>query len=251
MSNPRIIAIVQARMRSSRLPGKVLAQIRGEAMLTWVVDRTRLAKTLDGVVVATTTDESDEPIVHLCRSQSFDSYRGDPEDVLDRYHSAAVAYDAEIIVRITADCPLIDPELIDETVRALLHADKPVDFSTNRLPWKRTYPIGLDVEVCTLNALQVTWQEANEPHQREHVMPYLYENPDRFNIVQIDADQDYGNLRWTVDTHEDLQFLREIAARLPDRISFGWRDILSLLKDHPELNEINMRVKHKTHRDVG
>jgi len=251
MTMHRVIAIVQARMKSTRLPGKVLESIQGEPMLTWVVDRAMLAKTLAEVIVATTTDESDDAIVKHCHVRNFSVIRGDPEDVLDRYWKTAEAFNAEIIVRLTADCPLIDPELIDETVNALVQAEKPVDFAATRLPWQRTYPIGLDVEVCTREALRTAWKEAEEIHQREHVMPFIYENPERFNIVLLNAEKDYGNLRWTVDTKEDLDFVRELATRLPDHNSFRWRDILSLVTGDPKLKAINMGVAHKSHRDVG
>jgi spore coat polysaccharide biosynthesis protein SpsF len=147
MNASRVVAIVQARMRSKRLPGKVLLPIRGEPMLTWVVDRTRMARIPDEVVVATTTDPSDDEIVEYCQAHGYSLHRGHPKDVLDRYHGAALDFEAGIIVRITADCPLIDPGLIDKTLKALIEAEKPVDFAANRLPWKRTYPIGLDVEV--------------------------------------------------------------------------------------------------------
>jgi spore coat polysaccharide biosynthesis protein SpsF len=251
MNKPRVLAIVQARTKSTRLPGKVLALIHGEPMLAWVVDRARLARMLDEVVVATTTDESDDEIVHLCTTRDIRFYRGDPEDVLDRYWNTAETFNADIIVRLTADCPLLDPDLIDETVRILMEAETPVDFVATRLPWERTYPIGLDVEACTREVLGVAWHEANETYQREHVMPFIYENPERFQILLLNADKDYGDLRWTVDTKEDLDFVREIASRLPDRSSFRWRDILSLINEDPTLKTINAGVKHKTHKDVG
>lgn len=251
MSSPRVVAIVQARMRSTRLPGKVLEKIQGEPMLTWVVDRVKLAHTIDEIVVATTTDSSDDAIVKLCHEKEYTVYRGDPEDVLDRYWKTAEALKADIIVRITGDCPLIDPELIDETVKVILDPEASVDFATTRLPWERSYPIGLDVEVCTRKALHTAWKEARETHQREHVMPFLYENPKRFSIQLLNAEKNYGNLRWTVDTSEDLAFLREVAKRLPDRSSFRWGDILTLVTEYPELNDINAGVAHKSHRDIG
>ena len=250
MTHSRVVAIVQARMSSSRLAGKVLEPIQGEPMLAWVVDRSRLAKMVDEVVVATSSDDADIPIVNLCTLKDYPCYRGDATDVLDRIWKTAHAYKADVIVRITADCPLIDPDLIDATVETLMGSDPGVDFATTRLPWQRTYPIGLDVEACTRKVLEIAWQEAREPHQREHVMPYVYENPDRFSIVQLNAEHDYGNLRWTVDTKEDLEFVREIAARLPNSSSFRWRDILTLLEENPELKAINASVEHKTHRDV-
>jgi spore coat polysaccharide biosynthesis protein SpsF len=209
-----------------------------------------LAKLVDNVVVATTTDPDDEPIVALCQSRGYSYQRGHPVDVLDRYWEAANLFDAEVIVRITADCPLIDPGLIDATVEALLSAEPPADFAANRLPWERTYPIGLDVEVCTREALQIAWQEADDPHQREHVMPFLYEHPQRFQIVHLKSEEDYGDLRWTVDTPKDLQFVREIGNRLPNRSDFTWRDVLRVVYENPELAEINKQVQHKTHKDV-
>jgi spore coat polysaccharide biosynthesis protein SpsF len=251
MSNPRVVAIIQARMKSTRLPGKVLVLIQRDPMLTWVVERARLAKTVDEVVVATTTDASDDAVVNHCADLDFTIFRGDPDDVLDRYWNTAEEFNADIIVRLTADCPLIDPELIDDTVKALMDEEHPIDFAATRLPWKRTYPIGLDVEVCTREALHIAWQEAAETHQREHVMPYLYENPDQFRILLLNVEEDYGDLRWTVDTKEDLAFIREIVARLPDRSSFRWRDVLSIVTKEPELQAINAGVVHKNHRDVG
>ena len=251
MSNPRVVAIVQARMKSTRLPGKVLLPIQGEPMLTWVVERARLAKTVDEVIVATTTDRSDNAVDNHCNARDFTIYRGDPVDVLDRYWNTVELFDVDVIVRLTADCPLMDPELIDATVEPLMDKEDPVDFATTRLPWERTYPIGLDVEVSTREALRRAWQEAAESHQREHVMPYLYENPEQFRILLLNAEEDYGDLRWTVDTKEDLAFIREIVARLPDRSSFRWHDILSIVTEEPELQAINAGVDHKNHRDVG
>jgi spore coat polysaccharide biosynthesis protein SpsF len=251
MSNPRVVAIIQARMKSTRLPNKVLAPIQGEPMLIWVVERAMLAKTVDEVVVATTTDNSDDAIVNQCKAREIAVYRGDPEDVLDRFWNTAMTFNADVIVRLTADCPLMDPELIDETVKAIIDVGNPVDFAATRLPWERTYPIGLDVEVCTRGALSIAWEEAVEAHQREHVMPYLYENPERFRIQLLNAEEDFGDLRWTVDTKEDMAFIRSIAARLPDRSSFRWRDILTIVNEEPELKAINADVEHKTHRDVG
>jgi spore coat polysaccharide biosynthesis protein SpsF len=197
MTPPRVVAIVQARMASTRLPGKVLCEIAAQPMLVRVVERTQRARTIDRVIVATTTDPADDAIARLCALQKYDSYRGSMNDVLDRVYQTASSFDADIIVRITADCPLIDPDVIDHTVNSFLGRTAPLsisptanpmesvtapqfplDFAANRLPppWKRTYPIGLDTEVCSFAALQRAWKEADQPHQREHVMPYLYEN---------------------------------------------------------------------------
>lgn len=258
----KIVAIIQARMGSSRLPGKVLLDIADQPMLARVVERTRQARTVDEVVVATTTDTSDDAVAKLCQRRGYAYYRGSLYDVLDRYYQTAKNFAAEVIVRITADCPLIDPGVIDRTVQEFLHAD--VDFAANRLPppWGRTYPIGLDTEVCTFAALERAWREADLPHHREHVMPYLYEPTTSnqqlpggslsttFRVLVVNHDVDYGHLRWTVDTAEDLEFVRQIYAHFPGRDNFSWLDVLELVHDHPELGQINADVQHKTLRDV-
>jgi spore coat polysaccharide biosynthesis protein SpsF len=253
-------------MASSRLPGKVLLDIEGATMLERVVDRTGYSKWVDRVVVATSVDPSDNPIEALCAGRGYSSYRGSTGDVLDRYYQAARMYQADVVVRITADCPLIDAGVIDQTIEAFfdnrvleqnlderLDASRyPWDFAANRLPppWKRTYPIGLDTEVCTFQALERAWKEAREPHQREHVMPYLYEQAGRFRVLQIDHDPDYGALRWTVDTAEDLELVRRIYEHFGGRDEFSWKEVLAIFQDHPELQTINAGVKHKSVHDV-
>jgi len=177
-----IIAIIQARMGSTRLPGKVLLEISGKPMVVWVVERAMKALSLDEVVVATTTDPADDAVEATCKSWSIPCFRGSVDNVLERYYQAAKLFQANTIVRLTADCPLIDPNLIDLTVHGLMIPHTPhFDFSCTRLPppWKRTFPIGLDVEVCRFESLQRVWREYERgnllPHHREHVMPYLYE----------------------------------------------------------------------------
>jgi spore coat polysaccharide biosynthesis protein SpsF len=272
--SPNIIAIIQARMSSSRLPGKALADLAGEPMLVRVVNRTSRARSVSQVVVATTDQVSDDPIAMLCTARGYPCFRGNLYDVLDRYYQAAKAHSAQVIVRITADCPVIDPVLIDTSISAFLGTSPftpsgefvpPWDFAANRLPppWKRTYPIGLDIEVCSFIALERAWREADQPHQREHVMPYLYQNspvfdslhlpvgeiqvsPGQFRILLINHEPDYGALRWTVDTPADLELLREIYARFPGRDDFSWLEILDLFQREPQLAAINAEVQHKT-----
>jgi spore coat polysaccharide biosynthesis protein SpsF len=251
MSSPRIVAIVQARMGSTRLPGKVLAEIAGEPMLVRTVGRAREAKTVDQCMVATTREAADDAVEAVCRARGYPIYRGSTDDVLDRYYRAAVQASAEVVVRLTADCPLLDPVLVDRTVQAFLDAVPPADLVVNRLPGARTYPIGLDVEVVSFSALEKAWREAVEPNQREHVLPFLYDPPGRFRVVRLDAERDYGTLRWTVDTPQDLEFVRQVYARLGTRSDFGWRDILALVQAEPALARINDHVQHRTHRDVG
>ncbi len=247
---PRVVAIIQGRMSSSRLPGKILKDIAGQPMLWHVVERVRMAKTVDETLVATTTDPSDNPAAEFCAQRSIPCYRGSLFDVLDRFYQAARQAHAEVVVRVTADCPLIDPWVIDRTVNDLL--DSGSDFSANRLPppWKRTYPIGLDTEVCTFAALERAWREAELPHEREHVMPYLYDVTGRFAVRVVDAEQDYGHLRWTVDTPEDLVVVRRLFELLGGRRDFTWQDVLAIWLAHPELAEINASVRHHKFDDV-
>jgi spore coat polysaccharide biosynthesis protein SpsF len=165
-------------------------------------------------------------------------------------------------MRITADCPLIDPDLIDEAVNSFAGrsggsslqpvTQYPYDFVANRLPppWGRSYPIGLDLEVCSFAGLELAWRETTLPHQREHVMPFFYEQPERFRILLLNHDPDYGSLRWTVDTSADLELLRQIFARFPRRDDFSWLEVLAIFKREPELERINAQVKHKDYRVV-
>lgn len=250
MKSPRIVAIIQGRMASSRLPGKVLMEIDGEAMLGHVVQRARQAKTIDEVVVATTTEPEDAQIEKYCQEHDIPVYRGSLNDVLDRFYQAARIYRAGAVVRLTADCPLLDPGVVDHTVEVFLQTG--VDFAANRLPppFKRTYPIGLDTEVCTFSALEQAWREATAPYEREHVLPYLYDVDGRFKIIRVDYEQDYGDRRWTVDTPEDLELVRQIFDRLEDKKNFTWLDVLAIIAAEPELALINGQIQHKTFLDV-
>jgi spore coat polysaccharide biosynthesis protein SpsF len=268
---PKTVAIIQARMGSSRLPGKVLLDIAGKPMIQHVIERTKRAQTVDSVLVATTSDPSDDPIAAFATALNIPCYRGSLHDVLDRYYRAAKIHNAETIVRITADCPLIDPQVIDQTVALVCQPStfnlQPSDFSCNRLPppFARTFPIGLDVEACTFAALERAWKESTEPFHREHVMPYIYEGTHLtsetphlaqgtsqrgFQIAQLHHLPDYGSLRWTVDTPEDLTFIRELFAHLKDKPDFTWYDALQVVQQHPELTEINATVRHKTMKEV-
>jgi len=266
---PKIVAIIQGRMSSSRLPGKILADIAGQPMLTRVYTRTSRAQTLDEVIFATTTDASDDPVAEYCDFSGIPFTRGSLFDVLDRYYQAALHAKADVVVRITADCPVIDPALIDDVVNAVIGKLEigNFDFAANRLPppWSRTYPIGLDTEACTFVALERAWKEAKEPQHREHAMPYFYEgvkltrqsrtletgtSPRGFNIALLHHTTDFGDYRWTVDTPEDLEFMRQVYSRFDGRDDFTWKEVLELVHDNPELMEINAGVQHKTLKDI-
>jgi spore coat polysaccharide biosynthesis protein SpsF len=236
-------------MGSERLPGKVLLDIQGKPMLARVLERADRCPNIDQVVVATTWESEDDPVAAWGNHHDYSVVRGHPTDVLDRYHQAAEEAEAETVVRFTADCPLLDPAVSDQTIQRFLEADPPLDFVANRLPDHRTYPIGLDTEVCSREALEQAWREAQEPHQREHVMPYLYENPD-FEIELVEAEDDWGDERWTVDTPADLAFVRAVYQAFSPRDDFGWREVLELLEARPALRKINQEVEHRSLKDT-
>ena len=247
---PKVVAIIQARMASTRLPGKVLADIGGQPMLVRELERAMRAELVDELVVATTNESDDDPIAELCLDQGYACYRGSTLDVLDRVYEAAKLHQAEIVVRLTGDCPLIDPSLIDQVIAAFRAAEPPVDFAANRLPDDKSFPVGTDVEVCSFAALERAWIEATEPHEREHVMPYLYEGPARFHTLLVRNDQDYSHYRWTVDTEEDLELVRRVFAHFGGRNDFGWTEILNLFEAQPQLLSLNAGVNHKSQFDV-
>lgn len=247
---PEVVAILQTRMSSTRLPGKALLDLDGRSVLSRMVERVKRASSLNRVVVATTVDPSDDPVEAACLAEKIDVFRGSLPDVLDRYYQAAVKYHADVVVRLTGDCPLIDPVLIDDVVAAL--TEQGADFACNRLPppFSRTYPIGLDVEACTFAALERAWKEATEKKDREHVLPYLYEKEGRFKVLQLDYKEDLGAMRWTLDTPEDYVLLQEVIKRLDGRNDYTWLEVLQLFRKDPSLASINSSVKHKTMFDV-
>ena len=241
------------------------------------MERTRRAHTVDEVVVATTVEPSDDAIAAFCEQRGYPVWRGSLNDVLDRYYQAARHFDAQVVARITADCPVIDPQLVDQAVRAFLDAAPPpvlsdrngYDFIANRLPrpWKRTYPIGLDTEVTSFQNLETAWQEATQTYQREHVMPFFYEKAlvidslaqapippvypgARFTVLLLNHAPDYGAYRWTVDTPRDLEVLRLIFDRFGGRDDFGWQEVVELFEREPQLAQINAAIHHKGFLDV-
>jgi spore coat polysaccharide biosynthesis protein SpsF len=236
----RIVAIIQARMGSTRLPGKVLADIGGHPMLWHVLQRTRAASSVNQAMIATTTEPADDVLVAFCEEHGVDCFRGEEKDVLDRYYKAAWESKADVIVRITSDCPMIDPEIVDKTVTAFL-AERP-DYASNSSV--RTYPRGLDTEVMTFAALQTAWKEAHHPYQRAHVTPYIYENPTRFRILSVTGENDHSSYRWTVDTQDDLDFVRTVYSRFGGE-PFRWNDALRLMEREPALVYINRSVVQK------
>lgn len=232
-------------MGSTRLPGKVLADIGGQPMLWRVLERTRAAQEIDEIVVATSTRPADDEIAAFCSEYKCPCFRGSEMDVLDRYYQAAREYGADVIVRITSDCPLIDPEIIDKTVCAFLRQQP--DYASNAL--ELTYPLGLDTEVIAFPALERAWRAAVATYQRVHVTPYIYENPAAFKILSVKGEIDNSGYRWTVDTPEDLEFVRAVYAHMKGEL-FSWRDVIALLEQNPELVVINRSIVQKAVREA-
>lgn len=236
----KTVAIVQARMGSTRLPGKVLIRASGRSMLWHMLRRLRECHEIDEIVVATTLAERDEAIVHEAERCGVRSFRGSEDDVLDRYYRAAFAHDADAVVRVTSDCPLIDPDVVDRVVATFRGGE--YDYVSTNHP--ATFPDGLDTEVFSFDALREAWAHASHPHEREHVSPYIWDNPERFRIGNVAHEVDLSQReRWTLDYPEDAEFLVRIidALHLPDGPCFRMRDVLAFLHAHPEVRAINAK----------
>jgi spore coat polysaccharide biosynthesis protein SpsF len=233
---PMILAILQARMSSTRLPGKVMADVVGAPMILRQVERLRRSGRLDGVLVATSVDPSDDGLAAMLALHDAPVHRGPLDDVLARYAGALAAHPAEIVVRLTADCPLADPEVIDATVDLLTSRD--LDYAANT-PAHRTYPKGLDVEVMRADALLQAAREASDPYEREHVTPYLYRHPEMFAQDFISQADDEGELRWTVDRPDDLEFVRAVYGALyPGKPGFTSDDVRAFVRSRPDLHRL-------------
>lgn len=241
----KIGAIVQARMGSTRLPGKVLKKIKGRTVLEHVINRLRLSNMLDEIIVATTINDADNQIYELCKKNNFKVFRGSENDVLKRYYDAAIENNIDVVVRITSDCPLIDPKIVDQIIS--MHLDNQFGITTNAGidDVQRTFPRGLDVEVFDIHHLKNALMKANKEYQREHVTPFIYET-NAGNIGYFKSLSDYSNHRWTLDTQEDFDFIKVIYDHLysPNQ-HFFMDDILDLLKSKPEYLKINCDVNQK------
>ncbi len=240
------LAVIQARMGSTRLPGKVLADIAGAPMLSRVVSRTARAASVDRVVVATTIESADDQLVTMCLDKGWDVFRGSQHDLLDRYYQAALHYRADVVVRITSDCPFIDPELIDQVVGNLNTSSPRGDYAANTIA-PRTFPRGLDTEVMTFAALERAWKQDSDPMLREHVTPYIYRHPEQFTLIRVDHAIDLSAHRWTVDTAEDLALVRRIYDSFTDDY-FSWHDVLRLVEEHPDWEDVNRDTHQKVLR---
>jgi len=236
-----ITAIIQARFSSTRLPGKVLLPLGDKTVLERVVDRVSKAKNISQVVLATSSEKDDDQIFELCNQKGVKCFRGDLNDVLDRYYQAAKEFEAKNICRITADCPLIDPEIIDRVADKFLEAG--YDYiSTGRIT--STFPDGMDTEIFTFESLERAWKEAKLSSEREHVTPYIWKNTDKFKIYTYESGQDLSSYRLTLDEEKDYQLIKNIYENLED---LSMKSIIDYLNSHLELTNINSSIK----RDEG
>jgi spore coat polysaccharide biosynthesis protein SpsF len=229
-------------MSSTRLPGKVLKDIGGKTMLEWVTTRVRRASFITQVVVATTTGPNDDALVEECRRLDVACHRGSELDVLDRYYHAAREHEADVVVRVTSDCPFIDPREVERVIESF-RAACPSYASNSIAPG---YLRGLDTEVMTMESLARAWREARHAYHRVHVTPYIYQNPHLFRVLAspMPFDGDLSGHRWTVDTQEDLDMVRALSAKLSsDR--FGWQEALAVVMQTPELGAINGHIRQK------
>lgn len=246
MIKMKISCIIQARVGSTRLPKKVLLKIQGKEILIHVLERVSYSKKIDKIIVATTLDSDDDEIETIVQGYNFSRvkvFRGSEEDVLDRYYQAAKETGADIIVRITSDCPLIDWNLIDQIITEFQKGD--YDYVSNVLD-RRTYPRGLDVECFSFTILEKMWNICKEKREREHVTTYVRENQTLFRTKNIEQDVDWSILRWTVDEKDDLKLIKIIYDKLyQNKPDFNTKDILTLIKKEPELANINKHVEQK------
>lgn len=234
----KIVAIIQARMASTRLPGKVMKEISGKPMLWHIFNRLRYAKLVDQIVISTSDEMTDVPIVSFAEENQIPYYAGSELDLLDRWYQTAKQFEADAMVRITADCPLVDPDCADQVVKYYLE-NPPLDFVSNSRP-RSTYPHGLDVELYNFKALENAWTEIQDPFLREWGSANFFEHPEKYRTANLVNSENLSHMRWTVDYQDDLDFVRELYRRLYDESSvFLMKDIVDILKKNPELMEIN------------
>lgn len=241
----KIVAIIQARMGSSRLPGKILRRLLDDTVLGHVVKRAGAAGNINQVVVATTLSSIDDVVVREAERLGVTATRGNELDVLDRYYRAACQVKADAILRITSDCPLLDSALVEAMVGRFLSltaVGATVDYLSNTVT--RTYPRGLDAEIFTFDALEKAHTQATSAAAREHVTPYLYRHPEMFRIEQYTGEQDLSHQRWTLDTVEDWQLLSAIFEHF-GRPDFSTTEVCDFLREHPEITCLNAGVEQK------
>jgi len=241
----KVVCIVQARMGSTRLPGKVMLDLYGKTVLERVIERIKKVKNIDTIVIATTTKKYDDVIAEKALNCGVEVFRGSEDDVLSRYYFAAKKYGADVVVRITSDCPLIDPLITESVIDYYLENISKFDYVSNTL--ERTYPRGLDTEVFSFQSLEKAFNNAILERDREHVTTYIWKNPNIFKLGSYNNDEDYSYLRWTLDTTEDYELIKRIYNYFYsfNNLNFGMKDIINLYKVDNKLIDINSMIKQK------
>ena len=243
-SKKKTVIIVQARMDSSRFPGKILKKVGEHELLIFQHQRLLKSTKADLIVIATTTNTLDDCIEEYCDKNEIPCFRGSEQDVLQRYRDAADFYDANVIVRINSDCPFIDPIEVDHAIMTWFDKQPNIEYASNIL--EETYPVGMHIEVFSREALERATLEASSPDEREHVTPYIYRNPELFNLHSITCSENLSHFRWTVDYPEDLHFICKVADILiSEKSKFGMWEIVDLLRKNPELPKINNQFKKR------
>lgn len=244
MENKKVVAIIQARVGSTRLPRKVLKEIQGKTVLYHVIERIRQSNCINQIIIATSNLKQDDDIVKEAEKLEISCFRGSETNVLSRYYNAALYNNADIIVRITSDCPLIDPNIIDEMIKFYLDNSYSIVSNASMDSNNRTYPRGLDTEIFSFNVLNQAFKSACESYQLEHVTPYIYEN--NKDVYYYKNNKDYSKYRLTLDTIEDFKLIETIYKMLyKDKHDFYLNDIVKLMEDNPKLIEINKDIDQK------
>src|SRR3972149_7725308 len=236
-----IVGVIQARMGSARLPGKILKKVNGAALLGYQVERVRKSRLLDKIIVATSVLVKDDVVEKFCKTNNIEYFRGSDNDVLSRYYECAQKYNADIVVRLTADCPLSDPKIIDDTIK--FYMDTKVDYAANTVPPETSkYPDGFDVEVFSMKALKKAYEKANDSHDREHVTFYFWKYNNDFKIAQLYNSKNCSKYRLTVDYPEDFEVVEFVIKELKKRNSFGHlNEIIEIIDANPDIKAKNSK----------
>lgn len=239
----KIAAIIQARMNSTRLPGKVLRKVLGIPLLQFQIEKVRRSSRINEVIIATTTNEMDDPIIELCKELDVSYFRGSENDVLSRYYECALNNEVDVIVRLTSDCPLIDHNIIDQVINTYLK-NQDYDYVSNTL--QRTFPRGYDTGVLCFKTLKEIYELAKKDSEREHVTLYLHHNPQKYNLMNVKSNIDYSSYRLTVDTREDFELISQVLTKLyPKNPHFTFDDVINIMIENPGLKKINEHIEQK------
>lgn len=239
MDQKKITVMIQARTQSIRLPNKVLASIENQSLISHIIERLKSSKTVEQIILATSSRKEDDRLVEIANKWKISSFVGDENDVLSRFYHAAVKFNADPIIRITGDCPLVDPDLLDKMMK--LYLKNSYDYVSNTIT--PTYPDGLDIEIFSIDALTKSFNEAKLESEREHVTPYIWKNPEKFHLYNFKNSEDQSEFRWCVDEQEDLELIRKIYANFKPRTIFSFNDVIEFLKLNPKISKINNTIK--------